>query len=60
MAKARTYYFVPYGSGGQHGDRVETVEMTKKEFLNVSGKPRYERGGVYFEKYAAALYYAQD
>ena len=60
MAKILTYYFVPYGCGGQHGDRIETVEMTKKEFQEASKKPWNERGGVYFEQYIAALYYTQD
>ena len=60
MAKIKKYYFVPYGSGGQHGDRIETVEMTKKEFHELSNKPWYERGGVYFESYMAASFYVND
>lgn len=60
MAKIRKFYFVPFGENGQHGDFIQTVEMTKKEFVEKSGRPWYERGGVYFESYVAALYYTQD
>ena len=60
MAKARIYFFVPYDCYGQHGTNIQEVKMTKKEFQEVSRKPWYERGGVYFEDYVAALYYTQD
>lgn len=60
MAKLRKYYFVPYGWGGQHGDRIETVEMTKKQFREESAKSSAERSGVYFESYEAAVYYTMD
>jgi len=60
MAKIREFYFVPYGYGGQHGDRIEAVKMTSKEFEEISGKSCGERGGVYFKEYIEALYYTQD
>ena len=63
MAKTerkRTFYFVPYGYGFQHGTDIIEKKMTLSEFKEINKLPYYERGGAYFDKYIAAVYYTQD
>ena len=54
------YYLVRYGWGFQHGDNIETVYMTEKEFEKMKNKNPFEKAGAYFDNYESALYYTMD